>query len=656
MKTEHRVSSHSGIVHISPRLALALLVIALIVSANTINQYFVLDDFEMVACVKYNKLSHVLLGYDTVLENKFFRPIPMFAYWVVYELFGTHPAAYHAIAVLLHALCVVAAANLFYILFGDIKTAVVFGIVFAIFPNHTEVMNWPADFTSWAALFSLVSLTLFCYYRVSGRYAFFGGSLFAFVAAILSKESVLTLPFILILVDYILSRQRKIRVPYVRRAAEHSAYVGVLLGLLGLIRVFLQTGFGYRTVEGEDIVSLYLDNIYVFAVDIFGAYVQTWKYLFAPISPDVPLADVMISATVILLLVGCVALAWRRTIQRHALLFCFCFVMITALPILGTFRVLTLTHWSRYLYLPSFAGCYIIAMILAALSAQLGRPIVRFLFLGAIMLPIMALSKFYDSQWIEAQRESRKIMDVMVKEFRMLPPHSRVYVSGIPWTGKGIPRIDYALPAAVSLYFDKDRLQASLDFLPANKVLALEREAYSEDRWRYYWFNWDNQTKTVRQQRDIQPETAGYPIRLFWDLEKPSIRQYLVPAKDIRAVATTSSPPIFSTTGPWAFLWLPWVDSTRPIKYVTLNMMLKAADAKRDVARLFWVSEEEPQVTGGKSIGFFATTDGQFHEYKIPLYRNGLSLINPRIFRLAVRPSQMPGTLCSIRRVTIEYY
>ncbi len=85
-------------------------------------------------------------------------------------------------------------------------------------------------------------------------------------------------------------------------------------------------------------------------------------------------------------------------------------------------------------------------------------------------------------------------------------------------------------------------------------------------------------------------------------------------------------------------------------------MMLRSKRNAKDITRIFWISEEDPEVTGGKSIAFFTTTDGKFHEYKIPLYRNGLSLIDPNIIRFAIRPSQRAGTIFSIRKMTVEYY
>jgi hypothetical protein len=643
--------------HIPRGLALALFVFAFLVFANTINQYFIMDDFEVISSVKYNKLSHALLGYDTVLENKFFRPIPMLCYWIQYKLFGAAPIVFHTISVLLHALCAIAATNLFFILFGDLRSAAIFGFVFVSFPNHSEVVNWPSiNFTSWDALFYLLSLNLFGCYRLSQKNRFLVLSLCSFLAAILSKESAFTLPLSLILFDFFFCRQKELEVPFAKKAAEYFLYFGVLFVSLHIIQTFLHTGYGYRTVEGESLVSLYFGNPYLFATDIIRLYMRAWKYLLAPFSPQLPFQRVVISLTITLMLIACGICIWRRRITFHPLAYSFIFASITALPILGTFKVLTLTHWIRFLYLPSVGGCYIIALTLDGVSRWLRRPVHVYVLLGIVMVPVIGLCKFYDNQWIQAQRENKEIMETLIAEFRSLPAYSRVYVLGVPWAEKEIPRIDYALPGAVAIYYDRNVLQAGLNFLPANKIVALERETYSGEDWRYYLFTWNAQTKTLTQQGDIQPETSDHPVRITWEFDGPLAQRYLAPGKDIYMMGAASSTPTFKVTGPWAFLWLPWVDSRRPIKYVTLEMMLSADGTKRDIARIFWVSGDEPDVTGGKSIGFFAVADGRFHEYKIPMYRNGLSVINPRIFRLAIRPSQVSDTLCSVRKMTVEYY
>ena len=643
---------------ISLKLTLLLLLFTFLMFANTIDRYFLLDDFDVLYSVKFNKLSHALLGYDTVLEHRFFRPIPMFSYWLQHRLFGLRPAVFHITTLLLHAASAALAANLFYILFRNSRAAAILGFVFVAFPNHCEVVNWPAiNYTSWASVFYLASLNLFGYYRLSARTRMLALSLVSFLAALLSKELAFTLPVSLLLFDFFFSRSRGITVSLKRRAAEHSLYWAFLLLVLFSTRTFLHTGYGYLTPGGEDIVSLYLGNVFVLVSDLSRMYLQAWRYLLAPLSPDIPFEKALTLLILVALTTATIFLALRRRLDIRALAYCFLFVSITLLPVLGTFRVLRLTHWIRFLYLPSAASSYMICMVLDGIAGGMRRPAARYIFLGLVLIPILWLAKVYDNEWIEGQKENKRVIDAIVRECPELPQRSRIYVSGIPWAKNEVTRISYGLPSAIALYCDRDHVEAALNFLPAHKIISLERERYTENNWRYLWFEWDDETGTLNGAGSIQPQEEGHRLARTWDFSRAITQTYLQPASNIGSVnAPGFAYPLFIVEGGWAFLKLPALDSGPPIKYLILEMMLKAERTKRDVTRVFWVTEDDLDYGGDKSIGFHTMTDGEFREYRIPLYRNGLALIDPHIVRFAIRPSQNIGTVFSIRKMSIEYY
>ncbi|UCD56970.1 MAG: hypothetical protein JSV16_14300, partial [Candidatus Hydrogenedentota bacterium] len=656
--SETPAETDGGPNHIPVKLALLLVLFSFAIFGNTIDQYLVMDDFDVLYSAKHNKLSHVLLGYDTVLENKFFRPIPMFSFWLQSRLFGLRPAVFHITTVLLHALAAILAANLFYLLFRNLRAAAIFGFVFIAFPNHAEVVNWISiNFTSWAAVFYLATLNLFGYYRLCSRVSLLAISLVSFLAALSSKEVAFTLPASLVLFDYFLSRSRHIRLPVTRRVADHCIYFGLLFLALFLTRMFLSTGYGYLTVEGEDLISLYLNNPYVLAVDLTHMYLRAWKYLIGPLSPENPFQKPLTILIFLSLGVACALLVLKRRIKLEALAYPFFFALITLLPMLGTFKLLTVTHWIRFLYLPSVASCYIISVILEGILIGLRGRLAKSVFMILVMLPVVYLTKAYDNEWIKAQHENKRVIQSIVQEFHQFPQYSRIYVSGIPWMKKSIPRIDYGFPSAIGLYYDRKYLEAALSFLPGNKILALDREPYVDGEWQHFFLAWDDDGGTLSAKRTIQPEPNAKVLPYIWDFARPGNQRYLRAANEIiPGFEPGFSYPIFMVDGPWALLWLPRVNPRQPIKYLTLEMMLKKGKVKRDISRVFWVTEDDLEVTGGKSIAFFAATDGEFHEYKIPLYRNGLSLIHPRIVRFAIRPSQNSGTIFSIRKMTVEYY
>jgi hypothetical protein len=284
------------------------------------------------------------------------------------------------------------------------------------------------------------------------------------------------------------------------------------------------------------------------------------------------------------------------------------------------------------------------------------KPLARSAILAAFLAPIVFLTKYYDRQWIEAQRENQQVMESIVHEIAELPQHSRVYVEDVPWTKNQIPRIDYSLPAAIGLYFDRTNVQGALHFLPANKALALEREDYKDNLpWQYFRLRKNSEGMYESERLDffasVEPHSYG------WDFGKRADAQLLSPAVGmIASMGQRFAWPFFQIGEPWTFLWLPRMRPHQPMKYVTLDLMITGKSKGTDICRLFWITEDDQEISGGKSIGFFVKTDGEFHTYRIPVYRNGLTLIHPNIVRFALRPSQQIGTYFSIKSCRVEYY
>jgi hypothetical protein len=646
--------------HIPFKLAIALLLFTFLLFANTINQYFLLDDFEVLYSAKYNTLPHVLMGYDTVLELKFFRPAPMFFTWLLYHIFGLAPAVFHIASVLLHALTAIAAANLVYIFHKKLLPAAALGFFFIAFPNHAEVVNWPAiTFTSWAALFYLLSLNFFAYYRLSAQSRFLLLSLVCFLLGMLSKEDAFTLPAVLVVFDFCFSRMRRLEYRPLRQVPLYILYFLLLAAVIMVTRVNMKLGAGYLTVQGEDLVSIYLKNVWALIPDLSRMNLRAWKYLLAPISPEIPFSKYLIFLAIFLILFSLVVLIWKKQLNPLSLIFSFLFVSITTLPTLGTFRVLALTHWIRFLYLPSFGGCYIISLILSGILNSTKKPAGHLAVWAIMMAPIIALTKHYDHQWIIAQQENKQVLEEVTDRLGKLPVYSRVYVDGIPWSRNEIPRIDYSFPGALGLLFDRNQLQGGLNFLPANKVLALDREeSVEENFWRYFYSSLDQKTGKLTAPLEITPKTVGASFEEGWDFAEMDDQRFLAPVNEMVLLRPNNSFswPLFGIDGSWTLLWLPMPDPNRPVKYIKVDLMMMGESVGPDICRIFWISEDDPEISGGKSIGFFAQTDGNFHEYTIPLYRNGLTLIHPRLMRFAIRPSQKRGTVFSLRKMSVGYY
>lgn len=131
------------------------------------------------------------------------QPLTALSYLLDYELFGLEPAGYHATNVLLHAL----AALLFFAVWTQMTGAVwrsgFVAALFALHPAHVESVAWVAerkDVLS-AVFWALTMMVYGRAVRSGSRRALYGGVPLVFALGLMAKPMLVTLPFVLLLLD-----------------------------------------------------------------------------------------------------------------------------------------------------------------------------------------------------------------------------------------------------------------------------------------------------------------------------------------------------------------------------------------------------------------------------------------------------------------------
>jgi tetratricopeptide (TPR) repeat protein len=134
-------------------------------------------------------------------ELQFYRPLTSLSYWLDLKIWGLNPAAFHLTNILLHTLNGIL---LFFILLRlrlDLAVAFSGTLLFSVFPTHFENVAWISGRTDLLSFFfgALSALFFLFYLEKKGRGSL-GLSAFFFLAGLLSKENIIFLPAILLLI------------------------------------------------------------------------------------------------------------------------------------------------------------------------------------------------------------------------------------------------------------------------------------------------------------------------------------------------------------------------------------------------------------------------------------------------------------------------
>lgn len=377
---------------------------------------FMSDDWAHLATIAEGVLSRTAFGY--------FRPVSMATYWVEFRLWGVSPIPFH----LTNLILIAAAAALVVILVrrytGDAYLAGATGLLFALHPYHVENAAWIAARGGplFSLFFMLAALT-YDRWRADPRRLPIA-ALVLFQMALLSKETAVSLPALLILVGYTDRRRRP-------NAAEWT------WGLVPMIAVALAHFLGLRPwALGESGMDLlggagvrWLKNLLGYAAAaVLPAHIEILE------SRPLLWGGLAVGAAGGLLLVA----RWRSGRIPPLV-----WVAIPAFALLVGPSVISFQE--RFFFLPAAAS----ALVLATLLRASGRPVGGILTVLLVAGWLLSLGGHWIG-WTQAGLASRGLIDGLVAASRGEGVRE-IVVANMPHRVHGAPvAADFASAVAIS--------------------------------------------------------------------------------------------------------------------------------------------------------------------------------------------------------------
>lgn len=292
----------------------------------------------------------------TTLQPFYWQPLTWISHMVDCQLFGLNSGAHHYVNVLLHAANALLLFLLLYRATGAAWRSFLVAALFALHPMNVETVAWAAERKSLLnALFTLVTLAAYGWYVRRPGWKRYTAVIAAFLLALMSKPMAVTIPLILLFVDY-WPLKRYEDVPIARR------WGGLLFEKLPL--VLISAGISTLTFAGESAsdtvasfsvlpMSTRLEN----AVISYATYVGStlwpaklspfYPHPFLTLGPSLPMGEVAAST---LILAGITALIYLYH-ARFALMG-WLFFLTTLVPMIGIVQTGRFSRQDHFTYIP----------------------------------------------------------------------------------------------------------------------------------------------------------------------------------------------------------------------------------------------------------------------------------------------------------------
>lgn len=333
----------------------------------------------------------------SIFWDGIWRPLRTVSYLVDYKVWGLEPFGFHLTSLLWHLLNVALLILLLDLLFQRPRLSLAAGLIFALHPAQAEAVTWISSRGD--LMYVAFGLAMFIFYRKyvqTGKKPYLFLSLSSFLPALLSKETAVAMPALVVFYDWLFGGQGRLKA-VAAGWKRYAPYFILILAYLALRRLALG-----RVSQ----CPYWGDSLWTTILTMSRAALEYVRLLFLPLWLRVDyvydLSTTLLDWRVLgslAILGGISLLAWRDAQRSRFLTFGWLWLAIGLLPV-SNLLPLTAIMAERFLYLP-LAG---FAVWAGNVLSGIGR---RGLFLAALLalaLPMSWLTVRRNIEWQDPER------------------------------------------------------------------------------------------------------------------------------------------------------------------------------------------------------------------------------------------------------------
>ncbi len=375
---------------------------------NYDDNQFVYQNERIVSGLTFDNVSY----FFTHSHAGHWQPLTAITHMLDCELYGLNAGGHHVTNLILHVINTLLLLTVLRRQTGALWSSVFVAAVFGLHPVHVESVAWVTERRDMLSTLFLI-LTVAAYFRYvkkpnAGRYV---PMLLLFALGLMSKPMLVTLPFVLLLLDYWpLGRLEFSKISLVRLVREKIPLF-ILSGISCAITVVVQTNVGtVAPVRGLGFYARF-SNAVVSYVRYIGK--MLWPIDLAVFYPhpgdELPLWQVIGAAVV---LAGVSVWVVKVSNKHKYLLTGWFWYLGTLVPVIGIIQVGSQGMADRYMYIPSIGLLLVIAWGTDDLLGKWGYKHIVLGLSAFVSITVLAvLTRFQVGYW----RDSFSLFDHAVK-------------------------------------------------------------------------------------------------------------------------------------------------------------------------------------------------------------------------------------------------
>ena len=301
----------------------------------------------------------------TLLAN--WHPLTWIFYQLDCQLFGLNPAGHHLTSLLLHVFNVVVLFLLLHRGTGALWRSALVAALFALHPLNVESVAWVAELKNvLSTLFWLLTLWAYGWYTLNPNWKRYLAVVVWFALGLMSKPMLVTLPFVLLLLDYWPLQRMRLGLSQ-NTNTQSKGVVPLVLEKIPLM--LLSVASSVITVlaqrSGGALVSASLVPLRARISNALFAYADYivkmfWPQNLAVFYPMRPYGYPWWQLALAALLIAVITAIVLKARSRRYLLVCWCWYLGTLVPVIGLVQAGRQSMADRYVYIPLIAIFFMI--------------------------------------------------------------------------------------------------------------------------------------------------------------------------------------------------------------------------------------------------------------------------------------------------------